>query len=58
MCGFCREPVVAADVVTVAVPLPVLSKEVVETVHFGVSADEFVGPPEFNVHELSLMVDE
>jgi hypothetical protein len=58
MCGFCSAPVVAAEVVTVAVPLPVLSNDVLETVHFGVSADEFAGAPEFSVQLPSLIVVE
>jgi len=58
MCGACKAPVVAADVVTEAVPLPVLSNEVLETVHFGVSAAEFAGAPEFKEQLPSLIVVE
>ena len=52
MCGFCNALWVAADVVTVAVPLPVVLKEPDVTMHLGVSAAEFDGLPEFNVQVL------
>ena len=35
-----------------------LSNAVLETVHFGVSANEFAGAPEFNMHVPSLIVVE
>jgi hypothetical protein len=44
--------VVAAEVVTVAVPLPADPNAVEETEHLGVSAVEFVGLPALRVQEL------
>src|SRR6185437_7921241 len=50
--GRLSEAVVAALVVTVAVPLPLCANAAEETEHVGVSPAELVGAPEFSVHEL------
>lgn len=50
--------VVAAVVLTVAVPLPLDPNAVVDTVHFGVSPAEFAGAPELSVQLLKVTVPE
>jgi hypothetical protein len=50
--------VVAAFVVTVAVPVPLDPIAAVETEQVGVSATEFAGAPEFSVQLVSFTVPE
>jgi hypothetical protein len=50
--------VVAAFVVTVAVPVPLAPNAAVDMEQVGVSAAEFVGPPEFSVQLVSFTVPE